>query len=317
MGIKSLILSALDNRWIGGAVSCLGSVVRHRPHVLGFKNPLFVSHYVVHRGRDRYIAPNDSFIARGAGKDGLVRFPAGVYEPEISYLVEGLIHPSDTVLDIGANAGLHTVSFARLAGPEGRVYAFEPVTEMAERCSLNCALSRRTNVTILNCALGDDNRELTMNVNVAGHGMEGTSSFLRTVHVEARPRHYTTRTVPVRRLDDLVAGGVIQGRIGFIKIDTEGFEPMILRGSLKTIHDHRPAMIVEAHSRRLRDAGLTFAWYRETFPEYHAVIVYGTSPANPFLRLEPLGDEPPEIAVNLLLLPRTATMRPAPPQEQR
>jgi len=36
------------------------------------------------------------------------------------------------------------------------------------------------------------------------------------------------------------------------------------------------------------------------------------TPANPYLHLEPLGDEPPEIAVNLLLLPKIpAALKPA------
>ena len=69
-------------------------------------------------------------------------------------------------------------------------------------------------------------------------------------------------------------------------------------------------MIIEAHSTRLAKVGLSFQWYLETFPDYHALIVYSITPANPYLRLEPLGDEPPEIAVNLLLLPRTTSWEP-------
>ena len=112
----------------------------------------------------------------------------------------------------------------------------------------------------------------------------------------------------MRRLDDVIAEVKPKGRISFIKIDTEGFEPMVIRGGMETIRQHRPAMIVEAHSKRLAQVGLSFQWYLETFADYHVLLSYETTPANPYFRLQPLAAEPPEIAVNLLLLPRQISL---------
>ncbi len=301
--MKNLILSLLDHPFWGSLIGRLGGFLRHRPTVLGLTNPLFVSHYFIERDGARYLTAADTYLANESSRDQIVRFDPGTFEPEIAYLIQSLVKPADTVIDVGANVGVHTVAFAR-AAREGHVYAFEPVAEMAERASLNCALNRLDNVTLFNCALGEKTGEVEINVNVAGGGMEGTSSILKTVHVERRPENYQSRKIPVRRLDDVLAEEKPNSRVSFIKIDTEGFEPMVLKGAMETIRNHRPAMIVEAHTTRLAQIGLSFQWYRETFPDYHVLIAYSSTPANPYFKLQPLTTEPPEIAVNLVLLPR-------------
>ncbi|MBX9634950.1 MAG: FkbM family methyltransferase [Magnetospirillum sp.] len=308
--LKQFLLAQLDRPLTGGICRRLfGQIFRHRAAVAGLTNPFHVSHMVIERDGARYLADADSYLALRSPAKDQVAFADGSYEPELSYLMQTLIQPDDIVLDIGANIGLHTVAFARLAH-RGHVFAFEPVAEMAERNSRNCSLNRLDNVTIVHCGLGEADSQLEMNVVVSGDGMEGTSSFLDTVHVKTHPERYCTRKVPVRRLDDVLAELEPKGRVGFIKIDTEGFEPLVLAGAMETIRRDRPALIVEAHSTRLARLGKSFNWYLETFPEYHAFVVPAATPANPYMRLIPLDGEPPEIAVNLLLLPRTRSWTP-------
>ncbi len=54
-------------------------------------------------------------------------------------------------------------------------------------------------------------------------------------------------------------------------------------------------------------AGRSFQWYLDTFPDHHIFIVYAADRTNPYLRLAPLTPDQPEIAVNLLLLPKIGT----------
>jgi len=60
-------------------------------------------------------------------------------------------------------------------------------------------------------------------------------------------------TTPTWRLDDLVAGET--GRISFIKLDVEGFEPQVLLGATQTLASMRPYVMCEFNDILLRDAG--------------------------------------------------------------
>jgi FkbM family methyltransferase len=310
MSIKTFLLNALNQRVLGGAVHrLLGPLLRGRPRILGLTNPLYVPHFVVERDGARYIASFESYLAQRSPSRQRVQFDGGAYEPEVSYLISALLGPTDVAIDVGANVGLHTVAMAKHAH-RGHVYAFEPVAEMAEQNSLNCAFNGLSNVTIVRCGLGASSDEMDMKVRTAGAGLEGTSSFMDTAHVTAHPEDFEVRRLSVRRLDDVLAKLNPAGRIALIKIDTEGFEVPVIEGAKATIDAHHPALIVEAHSTRLQKMGKDFSWYLKTFPNHHVLIIEPATPANPYLRLTPLRDEPAEICVNLLLLPRTTAIVP-------
>ena len=50
----------------------------------------------------------------------------GEYEPAITKVIESIVNKGDCCLDIGANIGYFTLMLAKLVGPTGKVFAFEP-----------------------------------------------------------------------------------------------------------------------------------------------------------------------------------------------
>lgn len=134
----------------------------------------------------------------------------------------------DTFVDVGANVGNHALYALKVLGAE-RVIAFEPQPEALRLLRINALLNRCDDaLTIHPIGLSDD----------AGR------AEVATVHNNlgaSRLSASQTGSVALARGDDLLAGQ----QVGFIKIDTEGFELPVLRGLAATIARCRPPLFVE------------------------------------------------------------------------
>ncbi len=69
-------------------------------------------------------------------------------------LIQALIGSGDTVVEVGASIGAHTVPLAKKVGPKGRVVAIEPQPVIAQALAANVALNSLENVSVLNRACG-------------------------------------------------------------------------------------------------------------------------------------------------------------------
>ena len=87
-------------------------------------------------------------------------------------LFEELIEPGSVVVEVGAHIGTHTVPIARLVGPWGRVYAFEPQRKIYRELYHNLALNGVTNVVPLRYAIGSGETRI-IEMNPATPGNEG------------------------------------------------------------------------------------------------------------------------------------------------
>lgn len=143
-----------------------------------------------------------------------------------------LIKPGQTVYDIGANIGAHTLAFARLVGAGGLVAAFEPQRVVFQILCANVALNGLSRVWTVWAACGRglgeakvpslDYRQIN---NVGGLSLVGVPEG---------------ESVPTMPIDEVVAPSC-----HFIKIDVEGMEVEVLEGAAKTIERSRPIMLVE------------------------------------------------------------------------
>lgn len=71
------------------------------------------------------------------------------YEPNETWAIRKILRPGDIFIDIGANIGYFSVLAARLVGPTGRVFAFEPVPPTVERLRHNIKINGVNNITIV------------------------------------------------------------------------------------------------------------------------------------------------------------------------
>ena len=139
----------------------------------------------------------------------------------------------DTVIDVGANDGEYG-HFLRQRGYGGAIVSFEPLLDEHERL-LNAAEGDRDWFVAPRMALGDDNRDI--DINVAGNSCSSSILPMSGRHELAAPdsRYVGVQCVPMRRLDDVAHPAIQQGRSILLKIDTQGFEMPVLRGAEKLL----------------------------------------------------------------------------------
>lgn len=82
------------------------------------------------------------------------RFVRGGYEPTQSAAFQRLITPGSVVFDVGAHVGYYSVLSSGLAGPSGKVFAFEPLPANLEYLRRHLKLNDCKNVRVLRHCVG-------------------------------------------------------------------------------------------------------------------------------------------------------------------
>lgn len=163
----------------------------------------------------------------------------GAFEQHLIDVAERLVPSNGVIFDVGANAGLLTLPFARIAC-DGRVFAFEPDAEMFAALQRNVELNPSLrNRIYCHQSVVQDNREVNcirFNKRRTG-GNRGLSSMMEFIchNVSSSAAHAIT-------VDEMAHHA---NRVDLIKIDVEGAESKVLRGSLLAIERHKPAFIWE------------------------------------------------------------------------
>lgn len=164
-----------------------------------------------------------------------------------------LIKPGNTVFDVGANIGLHSVFMSRLVGPQGSVHVFEPVPDTFAELKETLKLNKLTNVTTINAALYD--QEGTGTINVFDQQYHEWSTFGSPSFDGVTPK--TTVEVRLNTLDAYCEKNNID-HIDFLKIDVEGFEKQVISGALTMLRYKKiDYLSFEISEIPLKGAGIT------------------------------------------------------------
>ncbi len=231
---------------------------------------------------------NDAFIGRSLDLYG------EWCEAELETLGT-LVGPGATIVDVGANIGSHTVYFARLVGPEGRVIAFEPQSFAHGLLVANLATNGFFNTRCERAAVGKEPGK----ARIPRIDPTKRSNF-GAVSVDQGPSHEAMDDVEVRTIDvlDLEA-------CTLIKIDVEGMECDVLEGAKRTILRHKPVIFVENNTvQRSRTllrmiASLGYRAYWHIAPYYRSDNHFA-NPENVFAPYQP--------EANLVCIPSDRTL---------
>jgi len=176
-----------------------------------------------------------------------------------------LIRNGDTVLDIGANVGSHTLPLAELVGGTGKVISFEPTAhafaKQKKNISLNPTLAQRI-----------DAHQMMLMASAAETMPEAVYSswpleVAEDLHSEHHGRLMSTQGARLDTLDEALRNLRVD-KIDFIKLDVDGNELEVLLGATALLENTRPLIMLElapyvyAENPDNFDRMLTLLWGR-------------------------------------------------------
>lgn len=161
------------------------------------------------------------------------------YEHQYVKICKRLIPRGGIVMDVGANIGQYALLASKLAGSEGYVYAFEPGESLLLTLRRNIVLNASNNIEVLPVAVGNDKGRYSY-YPPSSTDNQGTGSLIHDP--TGKSRSTTPIQVNMVRLDDFCEERKINN-VDFIKIDVEGFDLEVLKGS-RTILLNNPRVVV-------------------------------------------------------------------------
>ncbi len=159
---------------------------------------------------------------------------------------------SSTIWDVGAHIGYHSLAFASLVGLSGRVVAFEPnpynLARFRKNLEKNPALAQR--VTTFNYALSDSDGEETFIFSPeVDNGRSSGSHLDRIIPPENANAYRSFAQIQVRTIKaDTMILDNLAPIPSAIKIDVEGAEQAVLKGSSELLLSEKPILFIEIHN---------------------------------------------------------------------
>jgi FkbM family methyltransferase len=158
----------------------------------------------------------------------------GTWENFVDDVMQEILRPKDVCLDLGANLGYYTIKMAHVVGPEGRVLAFEPNSELypflIENVSIN-NFARRVTTYPMAVGVCAGSGSLKFDYSNMGGGYIETGG---------------SGSVEIVAIDELAD---VPQRVDFIKIDVEGMEPLAFAGMARLLERSPDCAIITEFSK--------------------------------------------------------------------
>ena len=162
-------------------------------------------------------------------------------------LIKDFILPDTDSVDIGVYRGVYSFLMSKFSQT---VHAFEPNPIICKDLQKNLSKIIK-NIKIYNYALSDKNENVELKVPIRNSNFnennyeEYFEMGKATIHESNTVKNYKSYNIEAKKLDDFK----FSKKISFIKIDVEGHETEVIRGSLNTIKMHKPILLVEIEEK--------------------------------------------------------------------
>jgi FkbM family methyltransferase len=168
---------------------------------------------------------------------GVLEYYLGCFEPHKVKLFERFVERGGVVYDVGAHVGYFSLLSARLVQNEGQVVAFEPNPENVRYLKRHIEMNGHSNIKVIEAALSNENGESCFDddrENSTGRLSPAGRIKVKTLTIDAL---VGSRQVPPP---------------GYLKVDVEGAEVLVLRGAESTIRKYTPLIFLATHGPALK-----------------------------------------------------------------
>jgi FkbM family methyltransferase len=152
------------------------------------------------------------------------------------------LNKDSVFFDVGSNIGAF-VLIANKTVKQDQIFAFEPIPMLNARLKIVFP-----KVNIRNIALSNLKTKTQFKIPKINHTQFLTRGTLNTNFVETNESGFDILDVQTNTLDGFCKDEAIQ-KIDVIKIDVEGHEYEVIKGSLKTFEKYKPILIIEIEQR--------------------------------------------------------------------
>lgn len=158
------------------------------------------------------------------------------------------VEPGDTVIDIGGNIGIYALTLAKRV-KAGKVITFEPDPKNFARLSEHVAMNPGLNIVARNMGIGSE--EATHRLYHVVESNSGMNRIITGVDVADNFPYSEVKVAPL----SIALQGIPVDRVDVMKIDVEGFEAAVLRGSEDIILRLKPVLFIELNDDNLLENG--------------------------------------------------------------
>jgi FkbM family methyltransferase len=174
----------------------------------------FKKTFIEVEGHKMYLDSNDSLLLS----------IYGTYEPFTTEIIKKEVKKNYIVIDIGANIGWYTLTFAKIVGNDGKIFSFEPEPTNFALLKKNIEINGYKNVILEQKAISDKTGEIKLYLsgyNNGDHRIYDSRDGRQFIKIESI------------QLDEYFKD--YKGNIDFIKIDIQGAEGRALKGGLNLL----------------------------------------------------------------------------------
>ncbi len=167
----------------------------------------------------------------------------GRWDGEHGFIINE-VKPGGTVLDIGANIGFFTLLLAKIVGPTGRVFAFEPGPVSFAFLKANVLVNGYKNVTLVNKAVAATTGAQKLYVALPRRPGE-SADVVSNIPLDFGSEIREALDIETVSLDEYFAG--VEDKIAFIRMDINGGEYFALRGMQRILKRNESVRLAIAY----------------------------------------------------------------------